>query len=196
VISDMIITVTLKAALDRIITVPALNLGDVTRSEGTFDYPGGKGINVSRALIRLGYGATTATGFLGGSVGQIVADYLAEEGIRSAFVHTASPSAIDIQLDETEAGRVSAIYERGPEVTPEEIDALRRQFDGLVKEAELCVFAGRAPCPALNTLFAEFINPRCAPPLQRSRSCCASTSTSCLNCWDAACSTGPSRQPR
>ena len=44
-------------------------------------YAGGKGINVSRVLKRLGY-SNTATGFLGGFTGQFIEGWIGMKGLK------------------------------------------------------------------------------------------------------------------
>lgn len=59
-----IITVTLNTAVDRVLRVDGLTLGGHVEAERLRRLPAGKGINVSRALARLGC-SSLATGFVG-----------------------------------------------------------------------------------------------------------------------------------
>jgi len=61
----MITTVTLNAAVDRNMVIDEVSLGSVNRVDETQVDPGGKGINVSRVVTRLGYD-TTALSLVGG----------------------------------------------------------------------------------------------------------------------------------
>ena len=65
----MIYTVTLNPALDYIINVENLRFDDINRSCGEKIFYGGKGINVSVILNRLGVD-NVALGFLGGFSGE------------------------------------------------------------------------------------------------------------------------------
>ena len=67
----MIYTVTLNPSIDFIVRIDQLNLGSVNRMVSDDKFAGGKGINVSRVLQRLGVG-NTATGFLGGFTGHFI----------------------------------------------------------------------------------------------------------------------------
>ncbi len=51
----MIITVTLSPSLDRTIEIPALDRGGVIRATTSSVEAGGKGVNVSRALLANGH---------------------------------------------------------------------------------------------------------------------------------------------
>ena len=69
----MIYTLTLNPAVDRELTVPAVEFDSVLRaSESRVDF-GGKGFNVSRLLKGMGT-PSTAVGFLGGRSGDLLQD--------------------------------------------------------------------------------------------------------------------------
>ena len=63
----MILTVTVNAAVDKTLTVANLQLGRRHRAQQGLVMPGGKGINVARALRRLG-----ELGFLPGEPVQVL----------------------------------------------------------------------------------------------------------------------------
>ncbi|GAA3330427.1 hypothetical protein GCM10020331_082950 [Ectobacillus funiculus] len=50
----MIYTCTLNPSIDYVVELDSIQLGDLNRAKRTEQYPGGKGINVSRVLKRLG----------------------------------------------------------------------------------------------------------------------------------------------
>ena len=72
----MIITITLNAALDRTQRIEhPLQVGKLNRAVSSHLEPGGKGINVSRAIKALG-GSSIALGFSAGTNGRIMKDML------------------------------------------------------------------------------------------------------------------------
>ena len=71
----MIITVTLNPTLDKTLSVPVLQPGEVHRARFLRQDIGGKGINVSRALAALGV-ESIPIGFLGGATGRAMRDGL------------------------------------------------------------------------------------------------------------------------
>ncbi len=85
----MITTVTLNPMLDKTVYVDTIQHGKVHRASRMEMVVGGKGVNVSRQLTRLGM-KTTATGFLGGEVGTLIEKLLDAEGIACDFVRVAS----------------------------------------------------------------------------------------------------------
>ena len=74
-----VICVTPNAALDRTLMVPDFEVGRISRISNALAVPGGKGLNVLRALKILG-GRGLAMGLLGGHTGRMVAAMVAEEG--------------------------------------------------------------------------------------------------------------------
>ena len=66
----MIYTVTLNPSIDFIVRIDKVEIGEVNRMESDDKFAGGKGINVSRILQRLGVD-NTATGFIGGFTGRL-----------------------------------------------------------------------------------------------------------------------------
>ena len=81
----MIITVTLNAAIDKSLSVPNFRLGRRHRTVEQTTMPGGKGINVARALKTLGQ-PVIATGFAGGPTGTRIVEQLTAESILNDFV--------------------------------------------------------------------------------------------------------------
>jgi 1-phosphofructokinase family hexose kinase len=140
----MILTVTLNPALDRTMTVPNFQAGMRHRATDTVVLPGGKGINVARAVKALGR-PVIATGFVGGRKGdQIVAD-LHGEGILSDFVRVAGDSRISTAVVDPATNAITEINEQGPEIQPEEFDALFEKLDYLGRAVEIVVLAGSVP---------------------------------------------------
>ena len=67
----MILTVTVNAALDRTLTVPSFSASHRHRASEAIALPGGKGVNIARALRSLGE-PVIATGFAGGRTGTTI----------------------------------------------------------------------------------------------------------------------------
>ena len=76
----MIVTLTPNPSLDRTLQLHALVRGGVNRAEGGQIDPGGKGVNVSRALAAHGV-KTVAVLPLGGPDGAVLAELLAAQGV-------------------------------------------------------------------------------------------------------------------
>ncbi|GED86480.1 1-phosphofructokinase [Streptomyces sp. 6-11-2] len=128
----MIVTVTPNPSLDRTYEVPALERGQVVRATGERMDPGGKGVNVSRAVAAAGR-RTVAVLPLGGAPGALVADLLDAQGIDVAPVPVAGATRSNIALAEAD-GVLTKINAPGPELSAEEqeslLETVRRQSRG------------------------------------------------------------------
>ncbi|MET9591803.1 1-phosphofructokinase [Streptomyces sp. NPDC006516] len=118
----MILTVTPNPSLDRTYELPGLIRGAVLRATGDRVDPGGKGVNVSRAVAAAGH-RTVAVAPLGGPEGALLARLLGEHGIEAAGVPIAGSTRINITLVEPD-GTLTKVNAAGPEITPAEAEAL------------------------------------------------------------------------
>ena len=112
----MILTVTVNAAVDKTLTVANLQLGHRHRAQQGARDAGGKGINVARALKRLGE-PVIATGLAGGRTGIQIVEGLAGEGILNDFVRIGGESRTSTVVVDPTSGLQTEINEYGPEVT-------------------------------------------------------------------------------
>jgi 1-phosphofructokinase len=128
----MIVTVTPNPSLDRTYEVPSLDRGEVVRATGERVDPGGKGVNVSRAVAAAGR-RTVAVLPLGGAPGALVADLLDAQGIEVAPVPVAGATRSNIALAESD-GVLTKINAPGPLLSAEEqellLETVRRQSRG------------------------------------------------------------------
>lgn len=136
----MIYTVTLNPSIDYIVHVDNLQLGALNRMQRDLKIPGGKGINVSRVLGRLGV-ENTALGFLGGFTGDFVREALSSENIATGFVPIKGDTRINIKLKH---GEETEINGQGPAITPEEADELFCKLDSL-GAGDMVVLSGSSP---------------------------------------------------
>ena len=118
----MIVTVTLNPSLDRTLRVPELVVGEVLRVAETRTDPGGKGVNVSRALEAHGT-ATRAVLPVGGAVGTALTALLAKAGVDAVAVPVAGASRSNVTVVEPD-GTTTKLNEPGPELSALEIDAV------------------------------------------------------------------------
>ncbi len=140
----MIITVTLNAALDKTLEVPSFTPGRRHRTVDQTTMPGGKGVNVARAIKRLGQ-PVIATGFAGGATGNRIVDALNDEAILNAFVRIREESRTNTAVLDPTTGLHTEINERGPAVSAQELELFREKLLYLAKGASICVFAGSLP---------------------------------------------------
>ncbi len=157
----MILTVTLNAAIDRTVAVPNFRLGRRHRAVESRTVPGGKGINVARALSLLGRPAIAA-GFAGGPTGRRVLEQLREESVLTDFVAIAGESRINLAVIDPTSGEQTEVNERGPAVSPEEVEAFVERIEYLARGAKICVLAGTLPPGAGDDLYARLVKNLCA----------------------------------
>jgi len=153
----VILTVTLNAAIDRTVAVPNFRLGRRHRAVESRTVAGGKGINVARALSLLGR-PVIAGGFVGGPTGTRVLEGLQEESVLTDFTRIASETRINLAVIDPTSGEQSEINERGPAVSPEEVQRLFERIGYLANGAKICVLAGSVPPGAGDDLYARLVD--------------------------------------
>jgi 1-phosphofructokinase family hexose kinase len=153
----MIVTVTLNAAVDRTLLVPNFQVGQRHRASVGFLSAGGKGINVGRALKRLGV-PVVCTGLAGGRNGTLLVEELTQEGILNDFVRIRGESRTSTAVLDPTSNVYTEINEWGPEIAEDELDTLREKLAYLTQGAEFIVFAGSLPRGVEAEFFAEVVH--------------------------------------
>lgn len=148
----MIYTVTLNPSIDYIVRLDKVLIGSVNRMDSDDKFAGGKGINVSRVLKRLGI-ENTATGFIGGFTGKFITDILEEEGISSHFVEVEQDTRINVKI---KADAETEINGPGPEISSQKLEELEKFLSSLTSE-DTVVFAGSSPKNLGNIVYKELI---------------------------------------
>ena len=118
----MILTVTPNPSLDRTYELPRLVRDAVLRARTDRVDPGGKGVNVSRALAASGR-RTVALVLLGGPEGDLLARLLERDGIEAVGVPVDGSTRVNISLAEPD-GTLTKINATGPEIAPPVAEAL------------------------------------------------------------------------
>ncbi|HUX86594.1 MAG TPA: 1-phosphofructokinase [Chloroflexota bacterium] len=153
----MIVTVTLNPAVDRVIVLCELHVGDTNRvTDGQID-PGGKGVNVSRVLAEIG-GQSLATGFLAGSLGDLIEKSLRDAGIPVDFIRIPGQSRQNLAIVETCNQRHTLLNEAGPATDPLYLHRLERELRRRVHPGDWVVMAGSVPPHLPLTVYAELID--------------------------------------
>jgi 1-phosphofructokinase family hexose kinase len=151
----MITTVTLNPMLDKTIAVDAVRRGAVSRASGVSMVVGGKGVNVSRQLRRLGE-ETVATGFVGGEIGSMLERLLDGEGIPHRFVRIAGMSREGVTYLEPE-GTMTSVFEPSHPVTPAEAGRLLEECRTLAGKSDWIVCSGSSPSPEADDVFRMIV---------------------------------------
>lgn len=137
----MIYTVTFNPALDYTMRVKSLQSKDINRTESEEIHYGGKGINVSVILTRLGI-ENKALGFLAGFSGKQIEDMLVDDGIKTDFVYLKKGyTRINVKI---RCDKEIDINANGPDIEKDEVDALFEKLDAL-KAGDYLILAGSIP---------------------------------------------------
>lgn len=137
----MIYTVTLNPALDYVMKVGNIRYDDINRSESEEIYYGGKGINVSVILTRLGV-ENKALGFVGGFTGEKLYEMLKKDGIDCDFnILKNGYTRINVKIKAQTELDVNA---QGPAIDEEDIALLLEKLDG-INQGDFLVLAGSIP---------------------------------------------------
>jgi 1-phosphofructokinase len=133
----MIYTCTLNPSVDYIVEVEHFQVGELNRATKAATFPGGKGINVSRVLKRMGIDST-ALGFIGGFTGIFIESELKKEEIHTDFIRVNGDSRINIKL---KSGEETEINAQGPAILREHREQLMNKIR-LLQKQDYFVFAG------------------------------------------------------
>ncbi len=152
----MIVTVTMNAAIDRTLTVPNFQRGQRHRASQGLTLAGGKGINIARALKRLG-APVVATGLAGGKTGTRIVEELTAEAILNDFVRIEDESRTSTAIVDPTGGSYTEVNEWGPHVEPEELEILLEKLVYLSRGAQYVVFAGSLPRGVDDGFYGEAI---------------------------------------
>ncbi|CAM5249380.1 1-phosphofructokinase [Streptomyces avidinii] len=152
----MILTVTPNPSLDRTYGVPALTRGRVLRADGERADPGGKGVNVSRAVAAAGV-RTTAVLPLGGAPGVLLAELLGAQGVDVTAVTIAGQTRSNIALAEPD-GTLTKINPPGPELSREESALLLDTVRSCAAEVAWIACCGSLPRGLEPGWYAELVH--------------------------------------
>jgi len=152
----MIVTVTPNTALDRIEIVPSLISGKVLRSSSLTLSPGGKGVNVARAVKNLG-GEASCAGFLGGYTGRLHAQLVSQEHLPASWTWIDSETRAAIVIVDEQSGETTVINEEGPTVTPADWDRLQVDVLKLAEKVEAVCLSGSLPLGLGPETYAELV---------------------------------------
>jgi 1-phosphofructokinase len=139
----VIVTLTLNPSLDQTVEVPSLVRGGVIRSSSRLVHPGGKGVNVARALLANGVEARAVLP-VGGAVGRELVELLENEGVAMAAVEVGAATRSNLTLSEPD-GTVTKINVDGEALTRTEIDTLADTVMKLAHPFDWVVLSGSLP---------------------------------------------------
>ena len=151
----MIVTFTPNPSLDRTIAIESLERGHVHRALSLRDDPGGKGVNVSRALAAHG-SPTLAVLPVGAEGAHTFSTLLEEAGVAFAFVDLPGALRTNVTLAESD-GTTTKINEPGRASNAQDAAAMLDALDAPLRGASWVVGCGSLPPGLDGTLYAELV---------------------------------------
>ena len=139
----MIVTVTLNPSLDRTVEVDHLERGQVQRARATHLHPGGKGVNVTRALLANGV-PSSAVLPVAGAEGDQLAAMLAVDEVDTVLVPVAGRTRSNVTIAEAD-GTVTKINEPGTTLTAGELELVVTQALERARGGGWVVLCGSLP---------------------------------------------------
>ncbi len=152
----MIVTVTLNPALDKTVTLPGFAVNTVNRVQSVRLDPGGKGINVSKAVLALG-GKTLAISVLGGANGGFIKSAMDAMGLPNQMILTEGPTRTNLKIVDPVLGTNTDINEAGSPLSEDVLDKVWQTLSESVQPSDTVVFAGKNPPGMADDLLALWI---------------------------------------
>ena len=150
----MVYTVTLSPALDYVMQLEKLCFEDINRSYFENLRYGGKGINVSVVLTRLGV-ENKALGLIAGFTGEQLEKMLVKEGVNCSFLKLKSGNTrINVKI---KAQKELDINARGPAVSKEETEAFFKMTDE-ISAGDYLVLAGSVPENLPDSIYGQILD--------------------------------------
>jgi 1-phosphofructokinase len=151
----VIVTVTFNPSVDRTIEVERLGLGEVIRATAARVDPGGKGINVSRALAVHGL-KTRAVVVLGGAEGDHLTRLLERAGVELMPVKIEGSIRSNVAVVEPD-GTTTKLNEPGAPLSDEEVTAVLDAAVAAATDAVWLVASGSLPPHTPRTVYADLV---------------------------------------
>lgn len=139
----MIVTLTLNPSLDRTVDVDALERGTVIRTTEPVLEPGGKGVNVTRALTANGV-ASLAIVAVAGPEGAELSRLLERDGVLCRFVPVSGRTRSNLTVSEPD-GTITKLNEPGSILTDDDIAAIGTAVRTSVRDGDWLVVSGSTP---------------------------------------------------
>lgn len=150
-----ILTITLNPALDLATETDSVYPGEKLRCGPPRTDPGGGGINVARAIKRLG-GQAFALVASGGATGAQMLALLAAEGVRTGLLAAPGDTRISLSVADRKTGAQYRFMLPGPAWSDSDIRTALIMLEGALTEGEYCVLSGSQPPGLSDDFTAKF----------------------------------------
>lgn len=152
----MIHTLTLNPALDKTVVIPDFQIDTVNRIASLRLDPGGKGINVSKVIKKMG-GTSLATALLSGGTGRQIRDMLVNLGIRVDCVEGPGQTRTNLKIIDPNRKTNTDINEPGCAISEEDTERIFTHFIEQLQPEDIVVLAGSVPAGVSSDIYARYI---------------------------------------
>ncbi len=152
-----IVTVTLNPVLDRTLRVKNFITGKTHIVDKSESFAGGKGVNVSRALLTFGINST-ATGILARGGSDLYLSLLNKSTISHDFLHTDGFLRTNVTIISNNIGKETHLREKGPAINQSVLLEFEEKLKGFAKKNTLIVFSGSLPAGLPQNTYRMLIN--------------------------------------
>ncbi len=139
-----IVTLTMNPAIDKSSAVSQVVAEWKLRCDSPAYEPGGGGINVSRAILKLG-GESVAFFLAGGLAGRMLSDLLDREGLRHQVISIAGVTRENFTVLEKSTGQQYRFGMPGPTLLEAEWRRCLEEISNIISQIDYLVASGRLP---------------------------------------------------
>lgn len=151
-----IITVTMNPSIDKVVTVEDFSIGQTNRIVNERLDPGGKGINVSKALQTYGIDQV-ATGVLAGKNGKNLLSMLKTYKFRKDFLMVPGETRINLKIKDLKSGTITEVNEPGHPLRNEDIEKFFGKLRKYLRNSEIVIFSGSLPLDTTDCFYTAAI---------------------------------------
>ena len=156
----MITTITMNPAIDKIFLVDDFTIHKLHRQadeKKATTTPGGKGVNISINLFRLGQADTVAMGFAGGHPGRMLVEMIREEGVATNFIYVEAHTRHDISIIDQKKNTLTEINESGKKIPQNSIDLFMNNLTKRLNRSKYVAIGGSIPVGNDKTIYGEMV---------------------------------------
>jgi 1-phosphofructokinase family hexose kinase len=139
-----VLAVTPSPSIDREVVNPNFRLQHINRPEQVIVMAGGKGLNVARAVRRLG-GSVKACLLLAGHNGRWITDQLEQEGIAFTAAWRPGETRVSTSIIDPKSPALTEIYERGEPVDSNSWQMFEEVLQNALADVNWVTFSGSLP---------------------------------------------------
>ncbi len=152
----MVLTVTINPLLEHRYTFDEVSFDKQNRNGTLRLAAGGKGINVSRQLSKLGI-QNIALFFAGGNSGKLLRNAVKEEGIEFSIINTKTETRNCSVIIDSKRKKAYHFFQHNSLIDKDEKEKFIAKLEKMIQNCEIVVFSGSSPSPEADDIFPQGI---------------------------------------